>query len=71
MKNIAAEWIVELDFRANPEQDAASVRRDLLDELRGCRGVLKGRTARVGADEALRLKLRFADNIVSIQRAHA
>ena len=64
-------WIVELNYDADPEHDALSVKERLDEELKGLPGsTLNGsRIISTCTNEALKLKLNFSDNIESIARA--
>lgn len=64
-------WIVELNYDADPDFDAGSVKERIDEELKGLpRSILNGsQIISTCMDETLKLKLRFSENIESIARA--
>ena len=67
-----SRWIFELDYNADPELLADSVKADLQDHLTGARGPFRFESSRLvfeNEDDALAVKLRFNDNIIGVERA--
>jgi hypothetical protein len=64
-------WIVELNYDADPDYEAGAVKELLDEELKSLPGsTLVGRQIiSTCMNEALKLKLRFSENIESIARA--
>jgi hypothetical protein len=66
-----SRWVIVLDYNADPEVDSDLVRRSLEDELRGFRGgavVFGEKLILDHAGDALSMRMRFSDNIVSISK---
>ena len=70
MKNNNA-WIIELDFRADPERKPTEVKRSLKALLQYAKGEVQMRGQRVrltSLDDALNLKFALNDNITYVYK---
>jgi hypothetical protein len=59
-------FILELDYDANPDLDPTQVRQDLAEEIGT--STINGTRLTLSLDEAFRVRMRFDENVTSIEK---
>jgi hypothetical protein len=63
-------WVIEMDYDADPETPEDKVKADLADELTTADAPVVGeKTLVLALADAFRVRMRFAENVRSIERA--
>lgn len=64
-------WVIKLDYNADPDTDPRTIKEQIKEWYDSTRGFvcIDGDTVEIGdPNEAMELKLRFYDHVVSVKR---